>query len=303
MSRKVVFDAYGGPEELHVVDTAPGMPGPGEALVRVRAAGVQPADCMIRAGRMATWMPLELPHGLGNEFAGTVEAVGEGAESASGTEVIGWISAAAYAEHVLVRADQMAAKPSEMGWAEAGALSASGQTAATALRLLGLDSGETLLIHAAAGGVGHLAVQLAVARGASVIGTAGETNHRFLESLGATPVLYGPGLTERIARLAPDGVDATLIGVGSEEAFVSSLEVTKDRGRVATIAYSELAAELGVARISTERSVAQLAGLTELWQEGRLRVEIAGTYPLEDASAAHRKVETGHVRGKVVICS
>jgi enoyl reductase len=167
---------------------------------------VQPFDCLFRSGAAHQWTPATFPQRLGNEFAGIIDALGEDVtEFASGDEVLGWAMLTSYAEHVMVGVEAIVAKPPEMPWTEAGVLSASGQTAAAALAQLGVGEGEgdTVLIHAAAGGVGTFAAQIAKARSASVIGTASEHNHDYVRSLGAIPVAYGDGLTERVRAAAP----------------------------------------------------------------------------------------------------
>lgn len=301
MSATVVFDDYGGPEVLHVVDAPVPEPGPGQVRVAVRAAGVQPADALLRSGRFRQWSPATFPQRLGNEFAGVVEALGDGVTGwAVGDEVIGWVTAAAYAQHVLAKPDEMVAKPAAVPWPEAGVLSASGQTAASVLTQLGVGPGDVVLIHAAAGGVGSYAVQLAVARGATVVGTASERNHDYLSSLGAVPVAYGDGLAARVRAVAPR-VDVALDGSGTVDALTASLELTGSPDRVATIAYQPAADQLGIRRLSTQRSAAQLAELADLVADGRLRVEIQARYPLAEVVRAHQDIDTGHVRGKVVL--
>lgn len=303
MSKAVVFNTYGNPDVLEVIDSDPPQPGPGQIRVRVMAAGVQPFDCLFRSGGAHQFMPARFPQRLGNEFAGTIDGLGDDhPELAIGDEVIGWtVSPAAYAGHVVVDAGQFVPKPPAIPWAEAGVLSASGQTASTALAELAVDSGDTVLIHGASGGVGTFAVQLAKARGATVIGTASEPNHEYLRSLGALPVSYGNGLTDRVHEIAPSGVDAALDLSGRVEALRASIELVSDRSRIGTTVYQPAAEELGIRRLSTARSAARLAELTALYGEGRLRVVIQQAYPLENAADAHRAVETGHVRGKVVI--
>ena len=302
MSRAVVFNDYGDPDVLEVVEVAVPDPGPGEVRVAVRAAGVQPFDCLFRSGRAAAYMPATFPQRLGNELAGTIDAIGAGVSDWSvGDEVLGWAVLASYADHAVVGRDQLVAKPTEMPWAEAGAFSASGQTAATALRELGVGAGDTLLIHAAAGGVGSVAVQIARSRGATVVGTASPRNHDFLRELGAVPVAYGDGVADRIRAAAPDSVDAALDAVGTEEALRTSVELVADPSRVGTIAFSPLAQQLGVRRLTTERSVAQLGELVDLYRRGELHVVADRVFPLSAAAEAHREVEKGHGRGKVVL--
>lgn len=303
MSRAVVFDRYGEPEVLHVVDSAAAAPQSGQVRIVVKAAGVQPFDCMFRSGAAHEWMPASFPQRVGNEFAGVIDAIGEGVtDCSSGDEVIGWTSwPSAYAEHVVVEEGQYVAKPEGMPWAEAGALSASGQTAATALDDLTIVPGDTLLIHGATGGVGTFTVQLAKALGATVIGTARQTNHNHLQSLGAIPVVYGDGIVERVREVAPKGVDAALDLSGTVAALDASVELVSDRARVATTVWQPAADQLGIRRVSTRRSVEQLARLASMYRTGQLRVVIQQTYPLKRAAEAHLAMETGHVRGKVVL--
>jgi enoyl reductase len=301
VARAIVFASYGGPEVLELVEVGEERPAAGQVRVRVEAAGVQPFDCALRRGDLARWMPLRLPSRLGNELAGTVEEVGEGAgHLAPGDEVLGWAPLASHAEAVVVDAAQLVRKPAGMPWEEAGVLSASGQTADSALEALGVGPGDTVLVHAAAGGVGAFAVQLAALRGATVIGTASGRNHDHLRELGAIPVAYGPGLEDRVRRLSPGGVDAVLDAAGGEALDVS-VRLVADRDRIGTVADRAGAARLGVRVLGTERTAGRLAGLADLVARGRLRVTISASLPLRDAAAAHRLVETGHVRGKVVL--
>lgn len=302
MSRAVVFDKYGPPDVLRVVDVEPPDPGRDRLRVRVRAAGVQPFDVKQRRGDTADWAPARFPQGGGSEFAGVVDAVGPDVPGlAVGDEVIGWAVGPAHAEYALATDTTVVVKPAEMPWAEAGAITASGQTAHTSLEALQVATGDTVLIHAAAGGVGTAAVQIARARGARVIGTASQANHDYLRELGAEPVTYGAGLADRVREIAPGGVTAVLDAVGTAEALRASLDVVTDIERVGTIAGQDLADDFGVRVLGTERSTARLAELVRLHTDGQLRVHVQATYPLEEIAAAHREVEAGHVRGKIVI--
>jgi enoyl reductase len=302
MSRAVVFGKYGGPEVLRILEFDPLELQPGQVGVRVRAAGVQPFDCLFRSGAAHSWVPAQFPQGLGNEFAGIIDIVGEGVEGlAVGDEVLGWAMLSSHADHVVAGAHEVVVKPRGMPWSDAGVLSASGQTAATALRLLGVTAGDLVLIHAAAGGVGSFAVQIALAHGARVIGTASERNHDYLRDLGATPVAYGDGLAGRVRELAGGEVTAALDASGTVEALLASLELVADKNRIGTVAYQPAAEQLSVRRLSTERSPEQLRDLAGLYTAGRLRVSIQHAFPLEQAGEAHRAVETGHTRGKVVL--
>jgi len=301
MMKAAAVSAFGPPEVLRVIDLEAPEPGPGEVRVRVKAAGVQPADLSVRKG----WTPPGATVGQtripGNEFAGVVDRVGEGVTGfAPGDEAIGFRVLNCYAEYVVVPADQLVAKPAGMPWEVAGALSASGQTAHTALRELGVGEGDTVLVHAAAGGVGSAAAQLARAWGATVIGTASPRNHDYLRSLGAIPVAYGEGLADRVRALAPQGIHAALDAAG-EDALRASVELVRDKSRIGTIVSFELAPLLGVRAIRSQRSAARLSELVELWRQDRLRVAIRRTFPLERAADAHRELETGHGFGKVVL--
>ncbi|MBC2906283.1 NADP-dependent oxidoreductase [Streptomyces cupreus] len=301
MAMAIAFSEYGGPEVLSPLEIAEPVAGPGEVRVRVRAAGVNPVDVKLRRGDFAGMVPVTFPQRLGNEFAGVIDQVGADVSAfAEGDEVLGFTAMAAYAEVLTVPADSVTAKPDALPWEVAGALSAVGQTAANALRELKVGAGETLLVHAAAGGVGTVAVQLARRLGARVIGTASERNHDYLRSLGAEPVRYGAGLVERVRALAPGGVDVVLDAVGGE-AVDASLELVADRARIGTTVDQKAADEHGIVRLRGARSAELLAELAGLAAGGELVLPIAAAHPLTAAAEAHREVETGHVRGKVVL--
>jgi enoyl reductase len=300
MANAIVFAEYGEPEVLQLVPLPDPEPEPGQVRIRVRAAGVQPADTKMRSGAWASFMPRTFPARIGNEAAGVLDAVGaEVTGFAPGDEILGPVSGG-YADTLVADPALLVRKPAELSWAKAGVLSASGQTASTALDLLALAEGETLLLHAAAGGVGLFAVQLAVARGARVIGTASEPNHEFLRSLGAVPVAYGPGLADRVRALAPDGVDAALDGAGGEALEVST-ELVADRARIGSIVDQEAAKRLGARWINTKRSAERLQELVDLYVAGKLDPVIWKEFPLAEAAAAHRESEGRHLRGKIVL--
>lgn len=299
-----VCAAYGGPEVLQTTTLPVPEPGPGQLRVRVHAAGVQRADARLRAGelqRRPSPFPLRFPLLLGNEFAGVVDALGDGCdEFALGEEVLGWAVLSCYAEYVVVSPAQIVSKPPTMPWEEAGALSAAGQAAYYALQSLNIGRGDRLLIHAAAGGVGSMAVQLARRRGATVIGTASEANHDYLRELGAIPIAYGPGLPDRIRALSPAGMDAALDAVGGE-ALEVSVALGIERGRIVTLCDPHGAQRLGVRMVRTRRSLATLGELVELHASGALRVPVQARYALHEAAEAHRLLDRGHVRGKLVL--
>lgn len=299
--RAAGFYSFGSPEMLELIEIETPQAGAGEVRIRVKAAGVQPVDCAVRNGFSPPGVIITFPHVTGGEFAGVIDQVGEGVTSfAVGAEVLGFRLQFTYAEYVVVPVNQIVAKPDTMPWEVAGGLSGAAQTAHTAMEELRVGKGDTVLINGAAGGVGTVAVQVARARGATVIGTASEANQDYLRSLGAIPVIYGTGLIDRVRALAPNGVDAALDAAGEEGLRVAA-ELVKDKDRVGTIVAFQLTDELGVRWIRSNRSASRLAELVQLYSEGKLRIHIRNTYPLSQAAAAHREVETGHGRGKVVL--
>ncbi|HET6858856.1 MAG TPA: NADP-dependent oxidoreductase [Streptomyces sp.] len=297
----IVFDEFGGPEVLRFTEADEPHAGPGQVRVKVRAAGVNPIDYKIRRGWMEQAFPTPLPAIPGSELAGVVDEVGEGVTGhAVGDEVFGWSDTGAYAEYALASA--VARKPAELSWEDAVALPVASETAQRVLDLLGVDEGETLLLHGAAGVVGSVGVQLAVARGVTVVGTASPANHDYLRVLGAIPVAYGDGLAERVRAVAPQGVDAVFDAAG-RGALPASIELrggTTDR--IVTIA-DTAAAELGVTFSAggTDRSQDQLAEHAQQAAEGGLRLTVADALPLAQAAKAQELSESGHARGKLVL--
>jgi NADPH:quinone reductase-like Zn-dependent oxidoreductase len=233
--------------------------------------------------------------------AGVVDELGEGTtEFAVGDEVVGWAQGGSYAEYAI--AGIVAKKPADLPWEQAVALPVAGQTSARVLRELGVKEGETLLLHGAAGGVGSVAVQLAVALGATVIGTASEANHDFVRSLGATPIAYGEGLVERVKAVAPQGVDAVFDAAG-KGALPDSIELRGGTDRIVTIADMS-AGDLGVPFSNggpSEHTKSDLTEQLQLAAEGKLKLTVAKTFALADARMAHETSEAGHNRGKLVI--
>lgn len=300
--RAAAFAEPGGPEVLRLMEVDRPRVGAGQIRVRVKAAGVQPFDCAVRAGWTPPGAPAGSPKIPGNEFAGVVDQVGEGVTGvAVGAEVLGFGLLGGYAEYVVAPAEHVTAKPADMPWEVAGGFSAGAQTAHIALQELRVGKDDTVVVHGAAGAVGTVAVQLAVEWGATVIGTAREVNHDYLRSLGTVPVAYGDGLLDRVRAVAPDGVDAALDGAGAD-ALAVSLALVADRDRILTLVEHGRAQELGIRRVAPNlRSATRLAELADLYAQGKLRFHVRRTLPLERASDAHREVETGHGRGKVVL--
>ncbi|MFH8984320.1 NADP-dependent oxidoreductase [Streptomyces varsoviensis] len=300
--KAIVFDTFGGTEVLHEAEIATPEPGPGQVRVRVKAVGVNPVDGKIRSGALEAVFPTPLPATPGGEVAGVVDAVGEGVDQLKeGDEVLGWPDTGAYAEYALASAAVLARKPAGLAWAHAAALPVAGDAADRVLDLLGVASGETLLIHGASGGVGTIAVQLAVARGARVIGTAGPANQEYVASLGATPLVYGENLVERVRALAPEGVDAVFDAAG-KGALEDSITLRGGTDRIVTTADFR-AGELGVvfAEGPQRRSAARLAELAQQAADGTLVTAVGTTYPLADAAKAQQASDAGHSRGKIVL--
>jgi NADPH:quinone reductase-like Zn-dependent oxidoreductase len=297
MVKAVRFSRFGGPEVLEIVDLPDPHPGPGQVRIAVRAAGVNPSDWKKRKGLMDG----KLPQTMGHEAAGVVDKLGEGvADVAVGDRVFGF-SAEGAAQAELAVLSYYAPIPPSLDFPGAAALPAAIETATRALDQLGPLS-STLLINGASGSVGSTAVQLAVVRGARVIGTASPANHPYLRSLGAEPVAYGEGLAGRVRALAPEGVDAALDVAGSG-VLPELIELAGGPEHVVTIADFGGAQEHGVRFSSGDagRAVHALAGIGELIESGRFSLPVVQTFPLAEIAAAHRVSEDGHVRGKLVL--
>lgn len=303
--KAIVLERYGRPEDLKLVDRPEPKVAPGEVLVRVMAAGVNPVDWKLGEGRLDPIMETHFPLIPGWDVAGVVERVGyDVGEFEPGDEVFGYIrkdhvQLGAYAELVSAHVRMLARKPASLTWEQAAGVPLAGLTALQAIRRVGVRAGETVLVHAAAGGVGSLGVQIAVALGARVIGTASERNHDFLRGLGAEPVAYGDGLVDRIRAAAPDGVDAALDFVGDGAVEISQ-QVLKRRDRVASIADRE-AKEKGGHYVWVRPDSAGLAELAALADDGKLTVHVDRVFPLAEAAEAWRLSRAGHTRGKLVL--
>lgn len=303
--RAVVARRYGGPEALELMEIDKPEPGVGSVLIRVKAAGVNPVDWHVVAGHLDSILKVSLPLVPGFDVAGVIEGVGPGVtEFSVGDEVFGYVRTehvqyGTYAEFVAAPVHTLARKPASLTWQQAAGLPLVGLTALQSLSRVGARSGETVLVHAAAGGVGSVAVQIAVARGARAIGTASERNHEFLRSLGAEPVVYGDGLAERVRELAPGGVDAAVDCVGGDAVAVSQ-ELLKDHSRVASIVDPDVI-QRGGHQVWTQPVPADLAALASLADAGELTVHIDRVLPLAEAADAFRLSQTGRVRGKIVL--
>lgn len=300
MSRAISYSSYGGPEVLAVVERPEPHAGEGQVRVAVRAAGLNPFDVKVRRGG---YLPRHtLPSLQGSEFAGIVDELGSGVTAWKvGDEVLGWIGRGAQAEHVVVAATSLAAKPAGLDWATAGGIGLVGNTAKRATDSLSLGPGDTVLVSGAAGGVGLLSAQFAKRTGATVIGTASERNHDFLRSLGVVPVSYGPGMTDRLCAAAPQGYTAVLDNVGGET-IDAALELGVAPERINTIADGDAAARHGLSSVGGGgKTSAELAELAQLAADGELVLPIRASYPASQVAAAYTELESGHGLGKVVL--
>ncbi len=295
--RAVQFDEYGDPDVLHLGDAPEPHAGPGQVRIAVEAVGVNQFDAKVRSGLLADAMPLPLPHVPGLEGAGVVDEVGEGVVGvAVGDRVFGKGSAT-YAELAVLTA--FAPIPGALTMAEAAALPVSVETAARLLDLLELHPGGLLVVDGASGGVGTGVVQLAVARGLVVVGTASEANHAYLRELGAMPTTYGEGLADRVHALVDQPVAGALdlAGKGGVRDLVA---LTGDPGRVATIADYGAGAQ-GVTVSTAATAWYALGEVSRLVQDGRFRVSVEEEIPWTEAARAHERVRSGHTRGKIVL--
>lgn len=305
MAKAVRFSEYGDIDVLQVVDVPRPAPGPGQLLVEVKAAGINPGEAMIRRGGLHERWPATFPSGQGSDLAGVVAAVGEGVTSAkTGDEVIGFVETrSSQAEYALVEAANVTPKPAAVSWEVAGGLYVAGTTAYAAVAAVDLQPGDTVVVSGAAGGVGTLVVQLARNAGATVIGLASEANHGWLSEHGVTPVSYGDGVAERIEAAAGGKVDALVDTFGAEyvEIAVERLGVRPDR--INTIINFAAAQKYGVKAEgnATAASAAVLAELAGLITAGKLDVPVARSYPLAQVQDAFRELEQRHTRGKLVL--
>jgi NADPH:quinone reductase-like Zn-dependent oxidoreductase len=302
--KAITYSEYGSPDVLELTDVPLPKVGPGMVLVKVKAAAVNPVDWKIMAGYLDAAMDLQFPAIPGWDVAGVVESVGiDARQFQPGDEVIAYgrkdyVHGGSFAEYIALPERLLARKPASLGWNESAGLPLAGLTAYQVLNRLGLTSGETVLIHGGAGGVGSLGIQIAVARGAKVIATASEKNHEFLRSLGAEPVAYGGGLADRVRALRPGGVEVVADFAGGN--LDATLAVLAEGGRHASIADSEVE-EHGGTWMWVSPIGADLQELAELVDQRNIRVEVAKVLPLAQSAEAFRLNMEGHTRGKIVV--
>ena len=303
MARYVRFEEFGGPEVLHVVtEEEPPQAGPGEVRVRVKTAGLNPVDWKIfHGGPSAANYNAVPPCGNGNDFAGVIDQVGAGVTTLhTDVVVLGGARMYAQADYVVIDATKVIRKPENLSLNQAGALDIAGRTAWASVHSLNLTSEDTVLVSAAAGGVGVLAVQLALRTGATVIGTAGPDNHDFLRSLGVIPVAYGEGLVGRVRKVAQH-VSAVLDNHGPAT-IDAALKLGVPGPRINTIAARGHRTDAGIAGVGGQAAtIADLATLADLISSGEIVLPIDSVYPLERVREAYEHQMAGHLRGKVVL--
>ncbi|MFD5831031.1 NADP-dependent oxidoreductase [Lentzea sp. NPDC060358] len=292
--RALLYTEHGPADVLEVGEMAEPHPGAGKIRIAVRASGVTPADTALRAGRLGRRVPL--PHVPGVDAAGVVDEIGEGVTGVElGDEVFGIVDLAelggANAGHAVLAA--WAPKPAALSWEQAGGAAANTETATRALDLLQVGEGTRLLVAGAAGGVGTLAIQLAVARGAEVVGTAGPRTQDFVAGLGATPVTHGAGLANRVPEIT------AVLHCAGEIADLVTIAGSPDR--VLTIADTSPPDGVRSSFLGDRQALHGLADAAALADEGLFTVPLAGVFPLGEGAAAHRLSETGHAHGKIVL--
>ena len=304
MPKAVRFNQYGDIDVLQVVDVERPAPGPGQVLVSVKAAGINPGEASIRKGLYADRWPATFPSGQGSDLAGVVAAIGEGVEGFTvGDEVIGFTNKrASHAEFVVVEASDLTHRPHNVSWEAAGSLFIVGTTAYAAIRAVSLKKGDTLLVSGAAGGVGSIVVQLAVKEGAKVIGLASPAHHQWLSDHGVIPVAYGEGIEERIRAASDNHLDACIDTFGADYVELA-LKLGVRPERIDTIINFEAVAKYGVKAEGNAEgaSAAVLADLAQRIDQRELEIPIARTYPLASVREAYRELEQRHTHGKIVL--
>jgi NADPH:quinone reductase-like Zn-dependent oxidoreductase len=300
MPTAIAYSQYGTPDVLVATEVEPPTPGPGQVRIHVRAVAVNPIDVKLRSGQLKGVFDVMFPAIPGWDVAGTVDAVGAGADAKVGDNVFGVATGDGYAEYALL--NNPVPKPDDLSFELAAGLITVGEAAYRTLRHLDVQPGQTLLIHGAGGSAGTIAVQLAVSRGVTVIATAAEHDHARLAALGATPVMYGEGWLDRVRAAAPQGVDAVIDLYGGG-VLAESVELTGDPARVITT--SDPAAEALNVRFTggnpADRFPEALPALAALAADGDLALPIWRTYPLAQAGQAHADIEQHRNRGKVVL--
>jgi NADPH2:quinone reductase len=302
--RAVQFDEYGGLDVLTVREIELPELGKEDVLVEVKAAGINPGEAAIREGKLAEQAPSTFPSGQGSDLAGVVKEVGiDVVGFAPGDEVLGWSwTRSSQAEEVVVPAEQLIPKPADLSWEEAGALYVVGVTAFAAVRAVDVSAGDTVVVSAAAGGVGTVTVQLLKVRGANVVGLSSEDHHDWLREKGVIPVTYGEGVTGRILEATPQGIDAFIDLYGPEYVDLA-VQLDVPSAKIETIIAYEKAAEIGAKSEGSSDATSPeiLKEMAELVAAGKIELPIAATYPLEEVREAFEQLEDRHTLGKIVL--
>ena len=313
MARTVIARQYGSIADLELVDLPEAPLEPGKVRLAVRAAAINPADLKQLRGEFGR-NEKSLPLRLGSEVSGVVtevyeDAVGPAGSIAVGDEVVGYRVSGGFAAELVAKADSVLPKPPTLGWSQAAGLLVGAVTAFHLVEAAGIAAGDRVIVHGASGAVGSAAVQLARLRGAEVVGTVSAGREDALRAFGAVPVLYGPGLEDRLRGVLPGGADAALDTVGSDEALDASVALVRDRNRVVTVAGFARAAELGIRLLGNGpgadpgaelRSNARLPML-QLAGDGLLIAPQVIEFALDRVRDAMTLVATGHPGGKVVL--
>jgi NADPH:quinone reductase-like Zn-dependent oxidoreductase len=302
--KAVRFDRYGQVDVLNVEEVPRPVPGQGQVLVRVKAAGINPGEAKIRDGLLHSQFPATFPSGEGSDLAGVVDQIGQGvADVAVGDEVIGWVDTrSSHAEYAAVQAANLVPKPAGVSWQVAGGLPVAGFTAWAAVRAVALTAGDTVVVSGAAGGVGSIAVQLARRAGATVIGLASEPNHAWLSARGVIGVAYGDGVADRVGSAAAK-VDAFIDTYGGDYVELALVDLKVTPARVDTVVRFEATEKYGVKTDGNAAgaSAAVLAKLAGLIAAGEIEVPVAAAYPLAQVRDAYERLAVGHILGKIVL--
>lgn len=302
--KAVKFEKFGHADVLKVEEVARPVPKANQVLIKVKAAGINPGEVSIREGWLDKIYPTTFPSGQGSDLAGIIEEVGEGVtEFKAGDEVLGFTNyRGSHAEYVIADADTIIPKPASIPWEVAGSLFVVGSTAYASVKAVALKPGDTVVVSAAAGGVGSLAVQLAKEKGAKVIGLAGKDNQQWLIDHGIIGVIYGDGQEERIKTAANGKVDAFMDTFG--KGYVDlALQLGVPKDRINTIIDFDAVQKYGVKSDGSDSAantnvLKELAGLITA---GKLEIDIAKTFPLSEVREAFKELEQRHTHGKIVL--